>query len=73
MGYQSNGFALVSMTNKDVYYVSIPKGKEILRLMTRDNDRSVFVEVTDIKSGANIAIAVQHVSSVVVKEGSRDV
>lgn len=69
MGYQGNGFALVSMTNKDVYYVKISVGKDILRRLTRDDDRSTFIETVDIKSGAQVAIAIQHVSSVVVKEG----
>lgn len=67
MGYQ--GFALVSMTNKDVYYVSITDGKLILKRLARPNEEAFF-ETVDVKSGATISIAIQHVSSVVVKEGS---
>lgn len=69
MGHQGNGFALVSMTNKDVYYVSLNDGREILSRLTRPTE-SGFFETVDVKSGATISIATQHVSSVVVKEGS---
>ncbi len=62
------GFALVSMTNKDVYYVSVQNGEEILRLLSRP-DNTGFFQTTDIKSGATISIAISHVSSVVVKRG----
>lgn len=68
MGQQ---FALVSMTNKDVYHVSIEDGKAILKRIGRPIQpmESGFFETVDIKSGAIISIAIQHVSSVVVREG----
>lgn len=72
MGYQGNGFALVSMTNKDVYYVSINDGHKILARLARPSEQGFF-ETVDVKSHATVSIAIQHVSSVVVKEGSRDV
>ena len=62
MGNQGKPYALVSMMNKDVYYVSIEKGREIAHKIGRETD-SVFA--IDIKSGATLNIAVHHVSSVV--------
>lgn len=65
------GFALVSMTNKDTYYVSIEHGNEILKLLENPNERAYkggFFSTTDVKSGAVVSIAIRHVSSVVVKE-----
>lgn len=70
MGYNNQGFALVSMTNKDVYYVSLADGKKILLLLNHPPDNNFF-ETTDIKSRATISIAIAHISSVVVKEGVR--
>lgn len=75
MGNQGKSFglipyALVSMTNKDVYYVSIEKGREIADKLGQEAG-SVFA--IDIKSGAALNIAVHHVSSVVVQEGMRHV
>lgn len=67
MGYQ--GFALVSMTNKDVYKVSVADGKKILLLLAHPPENNFF-ETVDIKTGATVSIAIQHVSSVVVKEGA---
>lgn len=67
--YQGNGFALVSMTNKDVYYVSIADGKKILLLLSHPPVNNFF-ETVDIKQHTTVSIAIQHVSSVVVKEGS---
>lgn len=71
MGYQNKSYALVSMTNKDVYYVTIHDGLEILKKL-RNPSESGFFETIDVKSRAKISIAVQHVSSVVVKEGFDD-
>lgn len=67
MGNQGKGYALVSMTNKDVYYVSITDGQEILKKLQRQS-QSGFFETVDVKSRATVSIAIQHVSSVVVKE-----
>ena len=66
MGNQGKPYALVSMTNKDVYYVSVEKGREIADKIGRGTD-SVYV--IDIKSGAALNIAVHHVSSVIFPEG----
>lgn len=68
MGNQGKPYALVSMTNKDVYYVSIGKGREIISKLGREVG---FIETIDVKSGAEVSIAVHHVSSVVVQEGKR--
>ena len=69
MGQHNQGFALVSMTNKDVYYVSIEVGKQIKQQLRKPGEL-FFIETVDVKSGAEVSIAVQHVSSVVVKEGA---
>ena len=69
MGYQGNGFALVSMTNKDVYYVKASIAKELMALIEKHEQPEFFV-VTDVKSGATVAIATANISSVVTKEGS---
>lgn len=68
MGNQGNAYALVSMTNKDVYHVTTEKGREIADKIGRETD-SVYA--IDIKSGAALNIAVHHVSSVVFPEGNR--
>lgn len=72
MGYQGNGFALVSMTNKDVYYVTQDVAKQLMDLISSQVGRQpvAFFETTDAKSGARIAIALSNISSIVVpKEG----
>ncbi len=65
MGQQ---FALVSMTNKDVYHVTQTDGRKILMLLGRPNATGFF-QTVDSKTGATVSIAVNHVSSVVVQEG----
>lgn len=66
-----NGLALVSMTNKDVYYVTQDTAKELMDLIATP-DAPAFFETTDAKSGARIAIALGNVSSVVIPtEGTR--
>ena len=68
MGYQGNGFALVSMTNKDVYYVRQSVAKELMALI-ETGDQPEFFVVTDAKSGATVAIATGNISSIVTKGG----
>jgi len=70
MGYQGNGFALVSMTNKDVYYVTQDIAKELMALIETGNQPEFYV-VTDVKSGARVAIATGNISSVVTKQGGQ--
>lgn len=70
MGYQGNGFALVSMTNKDVYYVTQDIAKELMALI-ETGDQPEFYLVTDVKSGARVAIATGNISSVVTKQGGQ--
>lgn len=69
MGYSNEGFALVSMTNKDVYYVAASVANELMALIEKGEQPEFFV-VTDAKSGATVAIATGNISSVVTKEGS---
>lgn len=68
MGNQGKTYALVSMTNKDVYYVTIEKGREIKEKLGRE---VTFIDTIDVKSGAEVSIAIHHVSSVVIQEGKR--
>ena len=67
MGYQ-NQYALVSMTNKDVYYVTKQTAKELMALIER-NEQVAFFETDDAKSGAYIAIALSNISSIVIPGG----
>lgn len=68
MGYEQR-HALVSMTNKDVYYLAADSAKELMALL-ETHDRPAFFETTDAKSGSKIAIAISNISSIVIpKEG----
>ena len=70
MGYDNQGFALVSMTNKDVYYVGRDVAKKLMALV-ETGEQPEFFTVTDVKSGATVAIATANISSVVTR-GGRD-
>lgn len=60
--------ALVSMTNKDVYYLTRAAAKTLMDLISRP-DAPAFFETVDARSGSQIAIAIKNVSSVVIPEG----
>lgn len=60
--------ALVSMTNKDVYYLTRASAKKLMALITAP-DAPAFFETVDARSGNQIAIATKNVSSVVIPEG----
>lgn len=63
-------YALISMTNKDVYYVSTQTANDIfLKIKSGEIDTEKFVETIDIKSNNRVAIAIDKISSVVVKGG----
>lgn len=66
MGYQDKTYALISMTNKDVYYVSQAIAHEIMELLEKGT-APAFYMVVDTKSGAEVSIATANISSVVVK------
>lgn len=68
MGYQNQRFALVSMTNKDVYYLTRDNAEQLMSLMQDDNGFAFF-ETSDAKSGAKIVLSIKNVSSVVIPEG----
>lgn len=70
MGYNQQ-FALVSMSNKDVYYVTQAAAKELMALVEKQEQPEFYV-VTDVKSGAEVAIATSNISSVVVMGGQRN-
>lgn len=72
MGQQNQGHNLIVMTNNDVYYVAQQTAKELMALI-QAGEQGKFLVVTDVKSGAQVAIATERISSIVVKEGSRNV
>jgi len=68
MGH-NNRNALVSMTNNDVYYVTEGTAKKLMALIAQRQDRGqppAFFETVDAKSGAQIAIAMGNISSIVI-------
>lgn len=69
MGTQER-YALVSMTNKDVYYLTRQTAKELMAIMSQE-PRPASFEAVDAKSGSQIAITIANVSSVVIPEGFR--
>ena len=70
MGYQ-NQHPLVSMTNKDVYYLTKPDAKKLMAIIAEPENHPATFETTDAKSGSEISIAIKNVSSVVIPEGFR--
>lgn len=70
MGYQ-NQRPLVSMTNKDVYYVTRSDAKKLMAIMAEPEKHPASYETTDARSGSEIAITIAEISSVVIpKEAS---
>jgi hypothetical protein len=70
MGYQQQR-PLVSMTNKDVYYVTRQTAKKLMLIMAEPEKNPASYETTDARSGAEIAITIAEISSVVIpKEAS---
>lgn len=65
MGYQ-NQSPLVSMTNKDVYYVTRSDAKKLMAIMAAPEKNSASFETTDARSGSEIAITIAEISSVVI-------
>lgn len=70
MGYGQQ-HALVSMTNKDVYYVTQQTAKELMTLMATPDKHPASFETIDSKSNSEIAITIVNVSSVVIPDKSR--
>lgn len=68
MGETKNRLALVSMTNKDVYYLSRAAATELMALIA-ESSSAAFFSIVDARSGAQIAIATKNVSSVVIPKG----
>lgn len=63
------GYALISMSNKDTYYVSIAVGREVQEAIASPNP-SAFVKVYDIKNKTTVVLNLRLVSSIVVRGGS---
>lgn len=73
MGNQKQrSWALVSMTNKDVYYVTVEFAKRVMAAIAEPG-APAFFETIDMKSGARIAIATSNISSVIIPEGFKQV
>lgn len=72
MGYENQRHALVSMTNKDVYYVSKQAAKELMAIMAEPEKHPASYQTTDVKSRSEISITVANISSVVIPEGYRN-
>lgn len=71
MGYEKQQRPLVSMTNKDVYYVTKSDAKTLMSIMAEPEKKLASFETTDARSGAEIAITIAEISSVVIpKEAS---
>lgn len=68
MNGNNERLALVSMTNKDVYYVTEAVAKKLMAIIGQ-SDAPAFFETVDQKSRSQIAIAIKNVSSVVIPEG----
>ena len=69
MGNQKQGFCLVIMTNKDVYYVS-GDAADYLAECIQHGQPQLF-QTTDVKSGAKLRLQISQVSSLV--EDTRNV
>lgn len=71
MGYNQQRTPLVSMTNKDVYYVTKQTAKKLMAIMAEPENHPASYETTDARSGSEIAITIAEISSVVIpKEAS---
>lgn len=65
-----SSYALVSMTNKDTYYISVKLGRELLQNLTveQTTDIKAFIETVDVRSGAEVGIHLINISYIVVKD-----
>ena len=71
MGNYQQRTPLVSMTNKDVYYVTKQTAKTLMAIMAEPENHPASYETTDARSGSEIAITIAEISSVVIpKEAS---
>ena len=66
MGYNQQRTPLVSMTNKDVYYVTKQTAKTLMAIMAEPEKHPASYETTDARSGSEIAITIAEISSVVI-------
>ena len=62
------GYALVAMSNKDTYFVSIEQGREVQKAMTAPKPPA-FVRLYDIKNKTTVVVNPRFVSSIVVRGG----
>ena len=66
MGYQPNQRPLVSMTNKDVYYLTRDAAKALKAIMREPEKNDSTFETVDAKSGSEVTITIAEISSLVI-------
>lgn len=71
MGLQDDNFALVVMTNKDLYRVTLEDAKKIREAMANPASHPNSFETIDAKNGSEISITIAVISSVVIPKGVR--
>jgi diaminopimelate epimerase len=71
MGQLDDSFALVIMTNKDLYRVTVSDAREIKKAMAEPSAHKKSFETVDAKSGSEISITIAVISSVVIPKGVR--
>ena len=70
MGQQDDSFALVIMTNKDLYRVTVSEARKIRAAMAEPEKHPASFETLDAKSGSEISITIAVISSVVIPRGA---
>ena len=69
MGYEQR-YALVAMTNGNVYHVTQEIAKELTDLIASHGQQPLtFYETVDAKTGAKIVLSIGQISSIVIPKG----
>ncbi len=68
MGYEQR-YALVAMTNGNVYHITQQTAKELKAIMAEPEKHPASFETEDAKNGAEISITIAVISSVVIPRG----
>lgn len=66
MGNEGNKTALVSMTNGDIYHISLIKA-EFLKSLMRDSEGVTAASFTDTKNQFEVTVNINQISSIVVR------
>lgn len=65
---RSDAFALISMTNKDVYYINEGTARVIMDLL--EVGKGGFVSFEDTRNNLNVSVSVNAISSIVLQKRS---